>query len=73
MATFTEVSRLSEKITRDAQRWYDENDVPAAFRRLHPLVLARARLLSDGDWHRCVVDPGGQSVVVHNYRVWDWE
>lgn len=69
MARVGDVVDAAEQIARDAARWYADNEVPQAFRGLHPRVLATVRRLSGGDWQRCVVDIDG-SVVVHNSRQW---
>lgn len=73
MAQTSEAAYLSPATIDRAVTWYHHHTIPSAFRGLNPSVLVRAAQLADGDWQRCVVDSGGQSVVVYNYRVWDWD
>ena len=61
---------LADDIVASAAKWYAENAVPRAFRRVHPKVLRRVAKMAKGDWQRCVVNPDG-SVTVHNQRVWE--
>jgi hypothetical protein len=70
------VPRLPEMtdavVTPEVLRWYVENDVPQAFRGLHPKVLREAQKRAEGDWRRVVTDGDG-TLVVYNHPQWQPE
>lgn len=67
MPKFSEVADVNIDA---AQAWYDDDErVPTAFARCHPLVIAQARRMSGGDWRRCVVESDG-GIVVHHDAKW---
>ena len=69
MPTLGDVMKLGRRIEKDATGWYSAHRVPEAFRRAHPMVVARAALESGEDWRRCVIDDDG-SITVFNHIVW---
>lgn len=62
------VSGLHETVIQQAAGWYDE--VPKPFKKADPLVLATARKLSGGNWHKCIIDPD-KSIIVCRNVVWE--
>jgi hypothetical protein len=62
------VTGLHAVVLTQAAGWYAE--VPAPFRKADPLVLKKARQLSKGNWHRCIVEGDGSIIVCKNV-VWD--
>lgn len=61
--------QLADDLIEDSAAWYSEHHVPRAFRKCHPLVLAKVVELNGNDWQRCVVDEDG-SVTICNYHAW---
>ena len=70
MPTVREITSLAETIASDLAKWYEDNSVPCAFRPLSPLVVARAAILCEGDWRRCVTDGDG-SLIVYDKPHWE--
>lgn len=71
MAKIRDLTEVTDAMLERAAKWYLENDVPPAFRKLDPRVLRTAKKLADGDWHRCTInDKQPDSITVHNHPVW---
>jgi hypothetical protein len=68
-----EVTDLHPWIIEDAQRWYAYQPMPATFAHIDRRILRRAHRMAGGDWRRCVLDTDGQSLVVHDRIMWQYE